>query len=602
MKNIVSILMIGMLLTGGLGAVVATTTTQTANTTQETITFSEPVLTTHDGFTTVQITDTSSSTNDPGAPVLPYYTKVFTFPLGTTITSVNWAASSTESIHVPQDVTPAPEPTLVSKASSTNGCIVGIKNEEIYSSTNPYPTSRISYRVGGGLEGNTHVTILSVTYYPLQYSPLQHLVSFTPTIQMTVSYQPPKNPKTMHADMNLLVIAPSEFSSALQPLIDHKNQHGFATTLQTTEDIIATYQGRDTAEKIKYAIKDAVETQGASYVLLVGGVDTLPIRESQASDHGYFGEQLITDLYYADVFDAQGNFCSWDANNNNIFGESGDKVDLYPDVHLGRLACDSVEEVNVVVDKIIHYETETYGSAWYNNLILIGGNTFFWPGNEGEELNTMVMHIMSQFTPEIIWTSKHNFNRMTISSTITKGAGFLDYSGHGVEYGMITYTPSYLAKKGYFTPYIKDLKNGYKLPVVFFDACSTTKLDFVLQDILNYKTWRVFDVLAQALKMNTSKRLTCYAWAFMAHPGGGAIATIGATRVAFGGFDDGAGKISLEFFSAYNSSQYLGEMTSKMQTGYINDVHGDSFTVEEFILLGDPTLRLGGYPIPPSFS
>ena len=33
-----------------------------------------------------------------------------------------------------------------------------------------------------------------------------------------------------------------------------------------------------------------------------------------------------------------------------------------------------------------------------------------------------------------------------------------------------------------------------------------------------------------------------------------------------------------------------------MQNGYITDVHNDAFTVEEFILLGDPTLKIGGYP------
>ena len=161
---------------------------------------------------------------------------------------------------------------------------------------------------------------------------------------------------------------------------------------------------------------------------------------------------------------------------------------------------------------------------------------------------------------------------------------------------MFTHPTSYIGSKSYNSLYIKDLKNGYKLPIMYFDACSTAKLDFVVQDILNYRVYFLFNALAHALKLNTSRKLTCYAWAFVAHQGGGAIATIGATRVAFGGNDEGAGKISLEFFSAYNSSQYLGEMNTKMQTGYINDVHGDSFTVEEFILLGDPTLQLGGYP------
>jgi hypothetical protein len=596
MKKILSILLVGVLLIGGFGTVVATQRTQKENVLQEKITFSEPILSTHDGSTTVKIKETTSSSTEPGDPVLPYFTKVVTFPLGTTITDVTCDASSTEIRYVAQDVAWAPGPTPTD-ASPMKGSVPTKQNQDVYSSDQLYPTARVNYQVGGGLDGNNHVTILSISYYPLQYSPRQHLLYFTPSVQMTVTYEPPKVQRTFANGTNLLVIAPSEFSNALQPLINHKNQHGIATILQTTEDIVATYQGRDPAEKIKYAIKDAVETKGVTYVLLVGGVDKLPIRESAVGFHGLDNEKVITDLYYADLYDAHGNFCSWDANNNSIFGEPGDRVDLYPDVNLGRLACASVAEVNVVVDKIIHYETGTYGSDWYNNMIFIGGNTFPWfPGNEGETLNTLVMGIMSRFTPEVIWTSKHNFNRYTISSSITKGAGFLDYSGHGFEFGMATYTPSGLQKKFYYTRYVKDLKNGYKLPVMFFDACLTAKLDYVVQDFLNYRPYNLLTPLAKALKVNTSMRLTCYAWTFMALQGGGAIATLGATRTAFGGVDDGAGKISLEFFSAYNSSQYLGQMTSKMQTGYINDVHGDAFTVEEFILLGDPTLRLGGYP------
>ena len=150
--------------------------------------------------------------------------------------------------------------------------------------------------------------------------------------------------------------------------------------------------------------------------------------------------------------------------------------------------------------------------------------------------------------------------------------------------------------KRYLTSYIKDQKNGYKLPIIFFDACLTAKIDYVFQDTLDYsKIKNIVTFFVQTLGINTSQRIPCYAWAFLKHGGGGAIATIGATRTAYGGIDSGAGKMSIEFFSAYNSSEYLGQMMTQMQNGYITDVHDDAFTVEEFILLGDPTLKIGGY-------
>jgi hypothetical protein len=90
-------------------------------------------------------------------------------------------------------------------------------------------------------------------------------------------------------------------------------------------------------------------------------------------------------------------------------------------------------------------------------------------------------------------------------------------------------------------------------------------------------------------------KLPCFAWKSMKHQNGGAIATIGATRIAFGGQDAGAGKMSFVFFDAYSQDSLLGEMMTQAQTDYLSDVPWDLLTVEEFILLGDPTLKIGGY-------
>ncbi|MCX6663678.1 MAG: C25 family cysteine peptidase [Euryarchaeota archaeon] len=565
---------------------------------QEEIQFSEPVITDQNNYLSVQIKEATSYAALPGNPVLPVFTKLFTFPFGTIIKDVSFATSSVQVKELTKEILPAVQPTPVSGALLKPSNEKQVKNDLVYLGMNTYPLSRLDYQVGAGLNGNDHVILLSVQYYPLLYLPHQHTLLYTPSVQITVTYEQTKNLSSLPADNKLLIIAPEEYTAALQPLVVHKNKYNIVTSLMTTEWIAIHSTGRDLPEQIKYAIKDAIETNSISSVMLVGGVEKIPIRRSYVSLWGFEDDGMITDLYYSDIHDAYGNFSSWDTNNNDKFGESSDRIDLYPDVHLGRLACDSVQEVSIAVDKIIHYETETYGSDWFNTMVFIGGNTFRWsPGNDGEENNVILMGIMSQFTPKIIWTSKGNFNRQTISNAITDGAGFLDYSGHGFEHGMGTFTPSGLQMKYYFTAYIEDQKNEYKLPIIFFDACLTAKIDYVLQDTLDYsKIKNIVTFLVKALGVNTSQRIPCYAWAFLKQEGGGAIATIGATRTAYGGIDSGAGKMSIEFFSAYNSSEYLGQMMTQMQNGYITDVHDDEFTVEEFMLLGDPTLKIGGYP------
>jgi len=584
-------------MTSSFGSMFLTDAKNNETATQNTVHFSDPVLTIQIPYVTVQEKEATSYAAQPGNPLLPVYTKLYTFPFGTTITDISYSASAERVLPLSKEIIPAAQPAPISDVQIQMPGEKLVKNNEIYLSSTPYPATRLSYQIGTGLSGNDHVVLVSVQYYPVVYSPLQKIVTFTPDVKITISYKPPIKPYPFSKENKLLIITPEEYVSALQPLIVHKNQHGIPTSILTTESIAQQYPGRDLPEQIKYAIKDSLEMNSTSNVILVGRVESMPIRRSYATLFHNYDEKLITDLYYSDIYDAQGNFSSWDTNHNDKFGESSDRVDLFPDVYLGRLACDNLADLTIVVDKIIHYETETYGSDWYNTMIFIGGNTFRWSfGNDGEENNKVIMNILPEFTPKIIWTSKMNFNRWTISTTISKGAGLLDYSGHGVEYGMMTYTPGGLRMKYYFTSYIKDLKNGYKLPVMFFDACLTAKLDYVLQDMWNNSRYKIIPRILIALGANSSERRPCYAWAFVSHEGGGAIATIGATRTAYGGLDSGAGKLSVEFFSAYNSSQYLGQMFVQMQNGYITAVHNDAFTVEEFILLGDPTLRLGGYP------
>jgi len=425
---------------------------------------------------------------------------------------------------------------------------------------------------------------------------------------------------------DMVIIAPSEFSDELQPLIDHKISRGIETILKTTEEIYSEYDAWDEAEGIKYFIKDAIEDWGIDYALLVGSVDKLPIRTTwffQRWHQHYWNETVLSDLYYADIYDEYGDFCSWDSNGNGMYGEVyrgcpgvNDTVDLYPDVNIGRLACENGKDVNIVVDKIINYETSTFGESWYNNILLIGGDTF--PdrnGNEGEILNNMVEQIMSDFTSTKLWTSDGTFTSRAVNRELNKGVGFVDYSGHGFELGVATHPPDDDSWVKYNVFHLPALLNGDKLPIVFFDACLTAKLDYNVSELNLYaepvsmipnsyfnlqnsdsvfRSSHLFNSLARMLPIS-DKLVPCFAWRLVKKDNGGAIATIGATRTAFGGFDSGAGKMSLEFFSAYESSETLGQMMTQAQIGYITDVPYDAFTVEEFILLGDPSLKIGGY-------
>lgn len=401
---------------------------------------------------------------------------------------------------------------------------------------------------------------------------------------------------------DLVIIVPEQFSLELAGLVGHKNSHGVLSFVQTVEDIYGQYPGIDEAEQIKYFIKDAYDAFNVSYVLLVGDIDLVPIRRTALSWE-YFGDlvvpDVLTDLYYADLYDANGSFASWDSNHDGLFSEIRmvmderpynetfeviDEVEMIPEVMVGRLPCSSAHEVTTVVQKIMTYENTTPGSAWFNRLILLGGDTFPSVGgiSEGEVVTEHIASLLPGFTPVRLWTSTQGFRPWKINKEISKGAGFVSYSGHGFAYGIATSEYDNPARKYYLLPYILGIRNKQRYPVMYFDACLTGAFDY-----------QVFGI-----------DVPCFAWALVKKQNTGAIAAVAATRVGFGGFAGnpllaGASRLHSSFFEAYSSGVNLGEMFFQAQHAYIEEVFEaiiyDPLTVQEFCLIGDPSLRVGGY-------
>jgi hypothetical protein len=96
----------------------------------------------------------------------------------------------------------------------------------------------------------------------------------------------------------------------------------------------------------------------------------------------------------------------------------------------------------------------------------------------------------------------------------------------------------------------------------------------------------------------------CFNWWLTRKIGGGSIATIGCTALGYGIVDFIGYSAFLDylFFSAYGTmgKHVLGEAWSSAVTEYVaifgNYFKLDAKTVQEWALLGDPSLMIGGYP------
>lgn len=402
---------------------------------------------------------------------------------------------------------------------------------------------------------------------------------------------------------DMVIISPNLFAPSINRFVEHKNDVGVETFVKTIEEIYNEYEGVDEIACIKYFIKDAIERFGISYVFLLGDIDLVPMRTTAVSWE-YFGSQVVsdvlTDLYYADIYDEQDSFSMWDTNQDGVYSEVRmimdanneynetleviDEIEGRPDVMVGRIPCSTIREVQNIVDKIITYETTTYDSDWFQRLILMGGDTFPNVGgiNEGEIVTAYISSVMPDFIPIKLWTSLRTFRFPQINAELSKGAGFVSYSGHGLAYGIATSPPDDSSRKTYYTPFILGLRNQGKYPIMYFDACLTGKLDY-----------QIFNI-----------DFPCFVESMIKKQNGGAVACIGATRTGFGGFAGdpfmaGASSLHAFFFESYEPGIHLGEMFIHAQYSFIDTIMEkvmyDPLTIQEFTLFGDPSLKVGGY-------
>jgi hypothetical protein len=628
MKKIILFMIVGVLLLSGLGAGLQITTEHNSTIKTETIVFSSPTIQTIDDSTLVTIQNVNAWLRNPGAPMLPVSITTYVFPFGTTIKNVEVTFSEPQHIALEKHIQKTPQP--VSQPVNTT-----ITYTEQHTTGSVYPETPFEYSLGAGISNEQHVIYLNIRCYPVQYQSQDQSILYRNSAHISVMYELPTTQPTPTDDYKLVIIAPEKFASALEPLVNHKISKGLTTKLVTIDDISdSTYfpvQGRDSAEEMKYFIKDAFDQWETRYVLLVGGRYGgvlnekwwVPVRYTNLDDGANWEGGYLSDLYFADIYDDHGNFSSWDSNSNGIFAEwnknGKDILDMYPDLYVGRLACKTTTEVKTLVNKIITYETTTAGQSWFQKIVVVGGDSapmvndsFF----EGEEENKKAIEYLTGFDPVKRWTSDGSFTGPTdVINAIDDGSGFLFFDGHGNPMSWSTHPPynESIWINGLQVKDMRGLKNGEQLPVCVCGGCHNGQFNVSLLNILKgliveklkYFQWTFY------LGEWTPE---CWAWKLMSVKNGGSIATMAYTGLDW--FSEGdsnhdgiadctqylSGFANTHFFLNYgvNNMTILGQAHTQALTDYLDTFPPmqdklDCKTVQEFVLLGDPSLQIGGY-------
>jgi hypothetical protein len=358
----------------------------------------------------------------------------------------------------------------------------------------------------------------------------------------------------------------------------------------------------------------------------------LPVRYTNLNDGPQepYDPGFISDLYYADIYDGQGNFSSWDSNGDGTFANWGgifgarDIIDFYPDVYVGRLACRNIWEVKIMTNKIMAYETGPLDPTWYMRLVAVAGDAFNDPPTnyyEGETAcDKVITTYMTDFTPVRIFGSNIDTDPTLTPETrniireITVGCGHLYFEGHANPFSWTTHAP------GNYDEYFSGisiynfplLRNKNRLPICIVVGCHNSQFNLTIltamADRSNNKHMWSYGVPVPE----------CWSWWLTRKLGGGSIATIGCTGLgpaAIGehGDLDGDGinepdtdeayssYMGIQFYKAFHEgSHILGQTWGEGIKKYLDTYPGmndqqDAKMVEQWALLGDPSLQIGGY-------
>ncbi len=240
-------------------------------------------------------------------------------------------------------------------------------------------------------------------------------------------------------------------------------------------------------------------------------------------------------------------------------------------------------------------------------------------------------YMPEDFEKEILWTSNGKFTGQNdVINAFNNGCGFFFMSGHGSPNVWADHLPGvpgnrqhssivglYVTTLRPWFPYfsfplfpIDTLSNGEKLPVAVIGGCHNAQFNVsAIPAFLD--AFHLLSPLFPNKYMWTYGQPVpeCFCWRLVRNPHGGAIASMGNTGLGYGmpGKDcttgGGDSWITIEFFRQYGErgQKVLGMAHSQAVATYVNtfDMNdmgaGHTKTVEQWVLLGDPSLMMGGY-------
>jgi hypothetical protein len=293
------------------------------------------------------------------------------------------------------------------------------------------------------------------------------------------SLTPPANARP--EQKTLVIIAPQSFHSALSAFVKHK-QKLLPTELVSLEQALKGQPGVDSPEKLKHFLYDRWKNGHMGYALLVGNAQVFPVRymvldrvTAAAFDYAFYP----SDLYYADLAKADGQFEDWNANkqgfHSHYFGEvrgeknkndpiNFDRIDYLPEIAVGRWPVANAAQAALVAAKTMRYETGLLSGhkpgANTAALFAVAG----WVDGRGM-LDGVAHDLSPRYTiAKRYYGAEPPPNEHELQSILGSGAGLVFHVGHGSN---DTWEQCCTVQG------VLNVANADRLPIMISAGCST---------------------------------------------------------------------------------------------------------------------------------
>lgn len=426
------------------------------------------------GWHTPKSSHNSSIILEPGSPMLPYIPVSVLIPFGEKVESVSVSLSERNSVNIRSSFPIALHQLPISPRTPEDAIAPALPALQ----NRLYPNRHYDYL---GTQYYRGYQIALFNLYPYAYNPISHelVASSSANISIISNFSPAEaeyqagfvttNSETINA-LNKMVHNPEAIAgynesaryrniSPANRLIDlsvakkmiivtsasrvnwfteyaqWRSDMGVSTGIYAMEDILSSYAGVDNADKLRNFIIHAYQTWANSaspleYVILGGDDEIVPERGTFGRVGNTVDTRMPTDLYYGAL---DGN---WNANNNSIYGEVSDNVDLMPEVHVGRFPAETHTEFQNMFRKTKYYvEANTFS----NNLALFLGenlnmNPVTWGGDYKDDV---ALYLPDEYNLYTQYERDGTYNASNVWNAINNGAGVMNHMGHANETSLI---------------------------------------------------------------------------------------------------------------------------------------------------------------------